>query len=350
MAALGMWLWSRPGSFGSSQPCAQGQPSTVVLGHSVSLESSQLRAWSILIYSLFLAPGLNLFLPSALFFALFLTYQCWHRGPTSKEHEPSYPLLPITDSRRPSSSGSPPALVVDNHLERSSSNTATVRPNSAHSDPSTVPVVLGLALLFAMNIMFIADIELTLRRNRLLQDPGESAWTFGQILALLLLILPLRDLLETMSQRREIKRKAYLTETMQRAIRDEQPMDAILSLVKKGADVNAWVENYTFTTALQLASSRKGAMYLAELLDRKADPHLRVLEGGTYETALIAACSFGHVGNVERLLAMGADPNIRGRGPPCTALVGALSLNPPDWDMVKILLQNGAVPTNAGLE
>jgi hypothetical protein len=48
-------------------------------------------------------------------------------------------------------------------------------------------------LLVAINILFIVDIELTLRRNKGDQTGDEATWGFGQVLALLLLIIPLRD-------------------------------------------------------------------------------------------------------------------------------------------------------------
>jgi hypothetical protein len=58
--------------------------------------------------------------------------------------------------------------------------------------PSIVPTVIGLVLLLVINIIFLDNIELTL-----LQASSEPGWTFGQILAMLLLVLPLRDLVET---------------------------------------------------------------------------------------------------------------------------------------------------------
>ena len=50
----------------------------------------------------------------------------------------------------------------------------------------------------------MSDIETTLTRNRDLQpDRAETAWTFGQVLALLLLIMPLRDLVEMVLARQD---------------------------------------------------------------------------------------------------------------------------------------------------
>lgn len=44
-----------------------------------------------------------------------------------------------------------------------------------------------------VDILFIVDTELTLQRNEAYQGGEEREWGFGQILALLLLVVPLRD-------------------------------------------------------------------------------------------------------------------------------------------------------------
>jgi hypothetical protein len=54
-------------------------------------------------------------------------------------------------------------------------------------------LVVGLMCLCIINILFIADIELTLRRNKGDQAAGDNEWGFGQVLSLLLLVVPLRD-------------------------------------------------------------------------------------------------------------------------------------------------------------
>jgi hypothetical protein len=65
------------------------------------------------------------------------------------------------------------------------------QPETSDSFPRTAFLIIGLVLLVAINILFIVDIELTLRRNKGDQN-GDDAWGFGQVLALLL-IIPLRD-------------------------------------------------------------------------------------------------------------------------------------------------------------
>jgi hypothetical protein len=108
--------------------------------------------------------------------------------------------------------------------------------------PSIVPTVIGLALLFVLNVIFLVDIELRLRHNRLLVSSDESVWTFGQILAMLLLVLPLRDLVETFISRHEKRRKKQHTESLRNAIKDKATTEMILALLKNGADVDVVVE------------------------------------------------------------------------------------------------------------
>ena len=62
----------------------------------------------------------------------------------------------------------------------------------------TAFLIVGLVCLVAINILFIVDIELTLRRNKENQTDEERQWGFGQILALLFLVVPLRDALNAL--------------------------------------------------------------------------------------------------------------------------------------------------------
>jgi hypothetical protein len=100
-----------------------------------------------------------------------------------------------------------------------------------------------LVLLFAVNVIFLVDIELTLSRNRILQNSvDESNWTFGQILAMLLLVLPLRDLVETVLARHEKQRRDEHTVSLRNAIQEKATTETLCNLVRNGADVNAEVE------------------------------------------------------------------------------------------------------------
>ncbi|KAH6890218.1 hypothetical protein BKA70DRAFT_1234824 [Coprinopsis sp. MPI-PUGE-AT-0042] len=64
------------------------------------------------------------------------------------------------------------------------------------------PAFLGLGVVLVINVVFVIDIELALHGNQALQDQDEAAWGFCQTLAILLLLLPLRDLIEALLERR----------------------------------------------------------------------------------------------------------------------------------------------------
>ncbi|KAH8823770.1 hypothetical protein DL96DRAFT_1818541 [Flagelloscypha sp. PMI_526] len=237
MAALGIWLWVRPESFGKISSSCTLTSSLTMLGSNVPLSSPSLRAGSLFIYSLFLVPVLNLAFPAA---AIYLSHMFFNRS---------------MDSR----------------------------------DRSIVPSVIGLTLLALINLALIVNTELTLHRNRSLQDSGDLRWTFGQTLAMLLLLLPLYELIETFAQRREENRKGEHTFILRGAIEKEE-IGNIESLIRQGANAHVFVTSgkAPFNSAVQLAAS-KGDLSLVRFLAEDAKIDLTV-NGGTYGmTALQAA-------------------------------------------------------------
>ncbi|KAG6855581.1 hypothetical protein H0H87_000655, partial [Tephrocybe sp. NHM501043] len=150
MASVGIWLWSNPVGFSSlsSQPCSLSA-SVVVVGKAVPIGSVGLRVWSILIYSFLLIPFLNLVIPMALF------------------------AIPMFLFRR------------SKHIE-------------------SCRIMIGLGILGIIDVILLLDTEWGIRHNInngvLGNDEGD--WTFGQTLALLLLLVPLRDLGEALWERR----------------------------------------------------------------------------------------------------------------------------------------------------
>jgi hypothetical protein len=151
MGIVGVWLWSSPTRFETSQPgLASPYPLTctsiTLFGYSTRLSSPILQAWSLLIYGVFIVPALNLLLPGVHFLALYIYLHRRHS-------------LQSRDQRKAGS----------------------------------LPVVLGLVVLLIVNAVFLVNTELTIHRGAKHQPPGESQWTFGQTLALLLLSLPIRD-------------------------------------------------------------------------------------------------------------------------------------------------------------
>jgi hypothetical protein len=152
MAAVGIWLWSNPSHFGLSPPCAVST-SLVVIGRSIPLTSKGLQAWSIMVYSLLLIPVLNLIIPIVVFVGPFLVY---HR----------------------------------------------LNSRSSGFGRSISPIAAGFTVLLSINIILLADTEAAIGRNSSFLEHGDTAWTFGQTLALLLLLVPVRDLVETFLERR----------------------------------------------------------------------------------------------------------------------------------------------------
>ncbi|KAJ6461871.1 ankyrin repeat-containing domain protein [Mycena vitilis] len=283
MASLGIWLWRDPRSFGPGDSCVVDIARIAILGHSVPLGSAGLRGWSIAIYSLFLAPGLNLFLPVALFLGSFLGYQTWNTSRLSNTAALGAPSVPSAD-----------------HNLKQIRRAIRAWYDRLPTTPSVCPTVVGMVFLFTINLIFLVDIELTLRRNRTQQTTGKSEWTFGQILAILLLVLPLRDLVETMLARRETKRQEELA-------RHEKQRKA-LGLIQNGADVDTYVKDCEYPTALILAVSLGDIISVRALLERGADPNIK---GGKDGSALLSACRNGHGELARLLLQHGADPNVQ---------------------------------------
>ncbi|KAG6859830.1 hypothetical protein C0995_003323 [Termitomyces sp. Mi166 len=153
MAAIGIWLWSHPASFGSSKPCSL-TASTIILGMKVPLGSDNLRIWSILVYSVLLIPGLNLIFPITFFAILLLFRHQFHAG----------------------------------HQTYIKNKQALIQHHQ---------VVMGLVILVLFEAFLLIDTELTISKNQALIGSSETQWTFGQTLALLVLLVPLRDLTES---------------------------------------------------------------------------------------------------------------------------------------------------------
>jgi hypothetical protein len=186
MAALGLWVWSSPYMFEKSQPhllesvdsllpvnCTY----TSVLSKKIPMTSQGLRLLSMIMYGIFLIPGLNLLIPALVFLALFILYhQSW-------------------------------ILSCKNNGSK----------KSDQANPSTVPILVGLLLLLGINIVFLVDIETTVHEVAS-QRPDETQWSFGQTLALLLLSLPIRDLFEFILEVRALRRREKDTKDFKLAL------------------------------------------------------------------------------------------------------------------------------------
>ncbi|KAH6902463.1 ankyrin repeat-containing domain protein [Coprinopsis sp. MPI-PUGE-AT-0042] len=224
MAALGIWLWSDPLSFGhgrrdapkfaKANKCAVDSAVVAIAGQAVHLHSEVLRIISFILYSVLLVPGLNLILPMCMFFGLYLAWPPASRG-----------LSWIRDISQASVERAERGREDYWHGRWCRTKTAvrTLHVRMGSSIPTSaqleaVPAFLGLALLLAINLVFIIDIELTLGLNHALQEQDEEDWGFGQILAVLLLLLPLRDVVEAILARRLKQRQGELDEDLREGI------------------------------------------------------------------------------------------------------------------------------------
>ncbi|KAK7062497.1 hypothetical protein R3P38DRAFT_2835456 [Favolaschia claudopus] len=330
MSALGIWVWSRPLHFGIEEEvnaCALNLSSLIVVGRSVPLSSPGLRIWSLIIYSTLVVPGLNLLGPFFLFILIVRFTSSWR----AKRQ------MDFRHARRASklrSSGINPSK------PNSQTPGVTKRARSLAKrslwalqmwyNPLLLPTVLGLVCLFAINIIFIVSIEVTLRQNSALIDPGESDWTFGQTLALLMLVLPLRDL-------RVFGARKDVSAGLRNAVNWQAHTEILWDLVRRGADVNVEAEGAPYPTALLLAvKQRRDAEFTRILLSSGANPDIPDSEDCT---ALQAASANGDREIVKLLLAHGANPNLEG-GQYGTALQAAAAAG--HTEIVKLLLEHGA--------
>ncbi|KAJ7623023.1 hypothetical protein DFH06DRAFT_1230702 [Mycena polygramma] len=332
MAALGLWLWSNPRTFGtaaSANACGIEFSTTVILGKAVPLASSGLRIWSILVYAAVLAPGLNLLIPMFIFLGIIISYRAFHAPRRPNKFDRRNPRAfdrhnARARMRNPNMRTGPSKPPPRNMVRRS------LTALQAWYNPFLFPTVLAMLLLFAINITFLVDIELTLRRNRYLQSSSESVWTFGQTLAMLLLVLPLRDL-------RVFGAKRDVTAALQNAVRWHASTDILWDLVRRGADVNVQAEGTAYPTALSLAVSRRKDVEFARiLLASGADPDI---PDTAENTPLQTACSCESPDMVKLLLESGADPNVEG-GEYGTALQAAAACG--NAEVVRLLLEAGA--------
>ncbi|KAF6747135.1 ankyrin repeat-containing domain protein [Ephemerocybe angulata] len=259
MASLGLWLWSDIRGFGKrndgENACAAQFALFAILGRHIPFASRALRIASFIIYGIFLIPGVNLLLPIAVFLGIY-TF-CYHYLPA-------------------------PALIPQERMDiYSRSARVRFRIGQAHNfilqnfEWSMVPPLIGLLVLLAINIVFITDIELTLAQNAGLQlSNDEVEWEFGQILSMLLLILPLRDLAETILARRVKQRQKDLIPGLRTAVRWKE-WDTVWILVRMGASPNVKLDgDMSAIQAACLSDDSVPLIVITALLEAGGDPNI----------------------------------------------------------------------------
>ncbi|KAG6827332.1 hypothetical protein H0H92_012181 [Tricholoma furcatifolium] len=245
MAIVGTWLWSRPVKFGSSSPCSLSVTLSII-GKDVPLGSEGLRIWSILAYSILLVPLLNLILPIAfLSLPLFLRY--WW----AKEW-------------------------------------------------NVVKFSMGLDVLCLIDILLVINTEVTIKKNSKrpgFLGAGEKDWTFGQTLALLLLLLPLRDLGESIMEKRAASLGKRLVKSSEKG-----ETDVVRYLLGAGAKSNS------LDPSLRIAAEKGYAEIVRLLITRGADVNNK---DSSNVTPLHLAAKNGHLDAVQLLVDNKATLNIQ---------------------------------------
>ncbi|KAJ3519411.1 hypothetical protein NMY22_g13219 [Coprinellus aureogranulatus] len=294
MAALGILLWSAPKSFGKDElsACAFDIADLAILGAFVPFGRQGLRFFSLVVYSLVLLPGFNLLLPVGVFLSVYCLTNRWWPLPQALPACGAPPAVPVDNAHETQQPHVPSGLSVEimemQPLPGDFDSSSTENPQTAENPPTSAesqapadnperrtltpdplqegrfymlravfPVGIGLLILLCINIIFIIDIELTLRRNRGYQDRAsgdEAEWGFGQILAMVLVFMPLRDLGESIVRRRhELQTK--LNESLTKAINTDDLVQ-ISHLVHAGAHIDVAGDNGQ--TALEIACAHQG--------------------------------------------------------------------------------------------
>jgi hypothetical protein len=243
MAALGIWMWSSPFRYEATQahrlnltaemiplPCTN----TTLFGSNTPLTSMALNQTSLVFYSIFLAPCFNLIVPAVFFLVLFMRYDNFFTDSTTLRKQ------------KPSS---------DYHTaHHTSPNTRSLFANALiclitktfarymRFAKDVWPIVTGLLVLLTINIVFIVDIETTIHRAIPYQNANdESRWTFGQTLALLLLVLPIRDVFDYIKESREAEYARKCTEKLKDAVK-RRDMKSLREAAKRADNVHAYIK------------------------------------------------------------------------------------------------------------
>lgn len=150
MGAFGIVVWSKISKFGDQQQCT---PLTflTVFQNDIPVTSSSLHRASLGIYSIAAIPFINIcviiFLGVTTAGILYLIFVCLH----------------------------------------------AIFPRRTPEVRNRFLLVMGVMIVASIEILFIADTELMIKRSAGFVKPGESQWSFGQTLAMVMVIIPLID-------------------------------------------------------------------------------------------------------------------------------------------------------------
>ncbi|KAJ7911222.1 hypothetical protein B0H13DRAFT_2660634 [Mycena leptocephala] len=359
MAAVGIWLWIDPSKFGQDIECA----TITVVGAPARFSWKPLQIASLMMYSLVLIPGFNLIPPFLFFLTLHISYN-WSR----RRHQTFWKWC-------------------DKALQYTSRSSSAGQDTDGRTTPSSCAprntfLIVGLGVLVAFNILFIVDIELTVRRNKG-DRTGDAEWGFGQVLSLLLLVIPLRDAsgaLEEILAKLNAVQKQF-DDLIQRECRPTTVVKELQRLIKEGASPDSWAvaesrfdnilevavyygrpelvefllnespvedrPNGKYGSLLQMASARGHSSIVKILLGTAKYKEDLDTVGGLYGTALCAACANGNIEMVKALLQAGASLKAKGE---CFGTPLHVAVLMEDVKMAELLLDHNKKDTNCEWE
>ncbi|KIK61321.1 hypothetical protein GYMLUDRAFT_58868 [Collybiopsis luxurians FD-317 M1] len=166
--------------------------------------------------------------------------------------------------------GQPHSEIEDGRMQESQSS-----QNHTNQSPGHVAILYAslIALIF-VNVQFIADIEQTLIRNEGNGSTEEDKWGFGQVLPLILLILPLRDAWNAFQDIRQGVQGRFEQLILAKA-KDDSGIPELQQLVKQQArlEVDMTNNNEGCSTLLQLVAYHGKQELVAFLLDNGVLPN-----------------------------------------------------------------------------
>ncbi|KAJ7874300.1 armadillo-type protein [Mycena olivaceomarginata] len=254
MAAIGLWLWSDPSKFGT--PITDCDPSLTVVGGAVPFSTPGLRIFSLAIYSVLVIPGLNLVPPFLFFLALHITYNSSHMYGIVRRAADALRSIPKSII----------AIIRSQHSSAADLESGTQHPDppttragpSAPAESAVTPLknhmaflIVGLFCLAIINVILLG------------------------VLALLLLVVPLRDFLSSILDIQErVEEKRRIQSNFEERLRGgveggTVEAEIFKDLIERGADPTVEIEGaLPVKKLLELAASRGNedlVRYLQEL-------------------------------------------------------------------------------------
>ena len=185
MASFGIWVWQDIDTFGDSPECTP-YIFTVIFGRNISAMSKSLRVGSLALYWITAIPSINVVVGGIVAFIIVMIIVCVVTPFILITEDCFIPFIHRYRNRR--------------HLTNSNTN----NDDSVEATPKresflltlSYPSLFGLLYLpivLFIDVLFAVDTELMIHRSRPLIQPGESQWTFGQTLAVIVTIIPVLE-------------------------------------------------------------------------------------------------------------------------------------------------------------